>query len=217
MISLLRKVCEGKGDAETHRYFLRFGKGNYERRFLLSANKGAKLKIKTSFELANDLVSFAKEIGVDKFTGKVLSKNKVEGLDGKKKAGVFVYEVQDSDLSQFSNVYYYLVDSESGGIKLKMKKALPKPGKDADKIDDGFCSIELDLKFWDKVKETFFWDVPDGKKIVLEHELKFTDIVFPKNEKDPVKIRENSLRKGVIARKGKVDNSDFRNEYPVEA
>src|SRR3989344_2087130 len=171
MDGFIKKVCEGRGDENTHRYFLRFGKGKYNGRFISSMNIGTKVKVKASFELANDFVEIAKEIGVKKFTGKVLSKIAVDGLDGRKKAGVFSYDVQDSDLSEFKNPYYYLVDCENTEIKIRIKKALPKPGKDAEKVDDGFCVMEIEPKYWPKAKEIFFWDTPDAKKVVVEHEL----------------------------------------------
>src|SRR3989338_7736748 len=97
MESFLKKVVAGKNDAESHRYFVRFGKGQYNRRFLMSLDVGKeKLKIKTSFELANDLVKLANELDSNlKFSGKILSKNNIPGMGGRKKAGVFVYEVTD--------------------------------------------------------------------------------------------------------------------------
>lgn len=217
MIGFLRKICEGRGDEESHRYFIRFGKGNYRGRFLVSAAKGKRLKLKASFELANDFVSIAKEIGARKFSGRVLSKESVEGLERRKKAGVFVYEVNESDLSEFSNAYYYLVDCETPELNLRIKKALPKPGRDAEKVDDSFCLMEADLKFWELIRDAFFWDAPDGKKIKIEHELNFNEIILPNEEKDNVEIRESALRKGVIVRKGEIDGKEFEKRYDVEA
>lgn len=217
MDGFLKKVCTGNGNEETHKYFLRFGKGKYEGRFIISMSSGSKVKIKASFELANDFVEFAKEIGADRFSGKVLSKQQVSGLDGRKKAGVFAYEVQNSNLSEFSNPYYCLTDCETPEIKLRIKKALPKPGKDAEKVDDGFCVMEIDQKHLQKARDTFFWDIPDGKKMEVSHTLEFNEIIFPEGEKNPVKIRENSLRKGKIIRKAVIDGKEFVKEYSVEA
>ena len=64
MESFLKKVVDGKNDSESHRYFIRFGKGRYNRRFLMSMNIGKKIKVKTSFELANDLVKLANQYKV---------------------------------------------------------------------------------------------------------------------------------------------------------
>lgn len=213
----MRKVCENKGDEDSHRYFLRFGKGNYNRRFLISFQKGIKIKIRGSFEWANDFVNFVNENKDLKYSGKVLTKSQISGQSGKKKAGVFVYEIQEGSIKEFENAYYYLLDTNDSEIVLKIKKALPKPGKDAEKIDDKFCALDIDLKYWDKIKERFFWDVPDCKKAVIEHALIINDIEFPKNEKDPVKIRENAKRKGKIVRKMDCDGKEIVKEYSIVA
>lgn len=217
MESFIKKVLNGKSDEDSHRYFLRFGKGDYKRRFLISLNKGAKIKVKTSFELANDLVKFVNENKKVKFSGKVLSKNKVEGMEGRKKAGVFVYEVSECSINEFENAYYYLLDVNDSEIILKIKKALPKPGKDEEKIDEGFCSLAVDAKYWPALKNAFFWDVPECKKAEIEHELKISEIVMPKAEKDPAKIRELAGRKGSIIRKMIVDGKESEKEYKIEA
>src|SRR3989344_4623800 len=109
MDSFLRKVCENKGDEDSHRYFLRFGKGNYNRRFLISFQKGIKIKIRGSFEWANDFVNFVNENKDLKYSGKVLTKSQISGQSGKKKAGVFVYEIQEGSIKEFENAYYYLL------------------------------------------------------------------------------------------------------------
>lgn len=217
MESFLKRIIEGKPDSESHRHFVRFGKGVYARRFLLSFSKGAKIKVKGSFEFANDFVRFIQENKNVKYSGRVLTKDKISGREGKKKAGVFVYEIEESGIEEFENAYYYLLNVNDSEIKLKVKKALPKPGKDAEKIDDSFCVMELDAKFWSKVKEVFFWDVPECKKCEIEHELRITDIVFPAGENDPAKIRELAKRKGVIVKKITADGTESRKEYKLEA
>ena len=218
MESFLKKVLTRNGDADSHRYFVRFGKGDYKRRFLISLNKGTKIKIKTSFEFANDLVRFVNENKKLKFSGKVLTKEKIAGKEGRKKAGLFVYEISESSIEEFENAYNYLLDANDSEIVLKIKKSLPKPGKNEEKIDDGFCSLLVDVKYWATLKNAFFWDLPDSvKKASIEHELKINEIILPKEEKDPVKVREKALRKGTIVRKMVVDDKETRKEIPIEA
>ena len=65
-------------------------------------------------------------------------------------------------------------------------------------VDDKFCSLDLDLKYWDKAKEAFFWDVPECKKAAIEHDLDISEIVMPSGVSDPVEIREKAKRKGII-------------------
>lgn len=219
MESFLKKVLTNKGDEYTHRYFVRFGKGQYNRRFLISLNKVAgKIKIRASFELANDLVKFVSEINKNlKFSGNILTKDKVSGFEGKKKAGVFVYEISESGIDQFENAYYYLLDLNHPEIVLKIKKNLPKPGKAEEKIDDKFCALDLDLKYLPQIKETFFWDVAECKKVKIEHDVIIEEIEFPKDEKDPVKIRELAKRVGKIVRRINFDGKDTSREYVIAA
>lgn len=217
MESFLKKVLTGKGDEDSHRYFIRFGRGDYKRRFLLNLMKGAKIKVKTSFELANDLVRFVNEIKKVKFSGKILSKENMPEKGGRKKAGMFVYEVSEISLDEFKNAYYYLLDAEDSEFVLKIKKNLPKPGKDEEKIDDGFCSLTIEPKYWNALKEVFFWDVPECKKAQIEHELRINEIILPKNEKEPAKIRELAKRKGTIVRKISADGKENLKEIAFEA
>jgi len=216
MNGFLKNICEGKVDDYSRKYFLRFGKGDYKSRFLVSLVVGTKIKIKGSYEFANDFVFLAKEIGVQNFSGKVLSKEAIPGMEGRKKAGVIAYEITNSSLSEFKNAYYYLVDCETPELKLKIKKALPKPGQDAAKIDDSFCVMEMDLKYLQIVKEAFFWDMPDAKKIKIACDINIASIAMPENEKDPVKIRELAIRKGKIVRRADVDGKEIVKEYNVE-
>jgi len=137
----LRGILEGKSDVDAKRYFLRFGRGNYSGRFLISFAKTNKIKLKSSFELANEFVKFVDELKSPLFSGKILSKERIAGKEGRKKAGVFVYEVENARLKDYPNAYYYLLNSEGEGFKIRIKGKLPKPGKDEDKIDDSFCLI----------------------------------------------------------------------------
>lgn len=212
----IKDLIETGKSEDGHRYFLRFGKGDYRRRFLISLQKGKKIKVRGSFELANEFVNFAKENGETKFSGKILTRSKLEGKEGKKKAGGFVYEIEDSSLDGFDGAYFYLLDSNSENMVMKIKKKIPKPGKNANKIDDKFCLLELDLKYLEKVKERFFWDVPEGRKAIIEHELIITDIVMPEGEEDPVKIRALAKRKGKIIRTITVDGKETKKEVNFE-
>ncbi|MCH7568238.1 MAG: hypothetical protein IIA87_02350 [Nanoarchaeota archaeon] len=213
MESFIKKIFRGESDEEVHKYFVRFGKGDYKRRFLISLNKVGKIKLRASFELANDFVNFVKENKDVKFSGKILTKEKVPGKEGRKKSGYFVYEISESSIEKFEDAYFYLLNVEDPDIVLKIKKKLPRPGKKADKIDDKFCSLDLDKKYWPMVKDAFFWDVPENvKKVSIEHELIIDDIIFPEDVDNPVKIRELAKRKGKIIRMTIVDGKEKSEE-----
>ena len=208
----IKEIFEKGTSEKGHRYFTRFGKGSYKRRFILSFNKASNVKMRASFELANDFVNFVKENKDAVFSGKILTKEKIEGKEAKKKAGLFVYELSESSLKEFENAYYYLLDVNSEDILLKIKKAIPKPGKNEDKIDDKFCVMDLDLKYLQKIKDAFFWDLPECKKAVIEHEVIITDIIAPEDIVDPAKMRELAKRKGKIIRRINCDGKEIVRE-----
>ena len=234
MENFIKKVLAGKSDDNCHSYFVRFGKGDYKRRFLISLNRGAKIKVKASFEMANDLSRIAAEIGGGKVSGTVLSKrdisdvmskNGIKGNSEEKRGGLFYKNnISEQELNGkqinalIDSAYFALLSAEGNGISLKIKQTLPKPGKDEEKINDKFCVLEIDGKYWPKIKEAFFWDVPESaKKAAIEHRLIIEEIELPKNEKDPAKMRELAIRKGRIVRKTIVDGNETLKEVPLSA
>jgi hypothetical protein len=63
----------------------------------------------------------------------------------------------------------------------------------------------LDLSYFDRVREIFFWDVAAGKKVVIEHVVSISDIEIPSGVDDGVEMREKAVRKGKLIRKIVVD------------
>lgn len=221
-MNFIKEIFQGKSSETSHRQFIRFGKGEYGRRALIGLWKTKSIKIKSSFEYANDFVLFVADLGNVSFNGDIWSKEPIEGLEGKKKVGKWVYEVNNFSSNQVKNladrVYYFLLNADQEGIKLKIKSKLPKPGKNEEKIDDKFCQMELDEKYYKMAKDDFFWDLPDGKKTEVEHKLLINEIVLPKtNEKDFAKLREMAKRKGRIIRKAVVDGKEIKKEIDFEA
>lgn len=220
-MNFIKKIFLGEDDDSVHRQFTRFGKGAYGGRAALSLWRTKKLKIKSGFEFVNDFVLFVAGLGNVKFSGSIRSKDEIEFLSGKKKSGKWVYEVSDFSSDRIKEiadkVYYFLLNGEGEGIKLKIKGKLPKPGKSEKKIDDKFCQMELDEKYYNAVKEDFFWDLPEGKKISVNHTFLIDEIVMPKtDEKDFARIREMAKRKGKIIRNSVVDGKEIKSEKEFE-
>lgn len=115
------------------------------------------------------------------------------------------------------NSYFTLLDLEGKDFKLKIKKKLPKPGKNEDKIDGKFCQLEADEKLYSKIKKDFFWDIPNAKKINIKHKIIIESIIMPEGEKDFSKIREIAKRKGKIIREADIDGKIIIKEYEFEA
>ena len=221
-MNFIKKIFLNEVDESAHRQFVRFGKGEYNRRALINLWKTKTVKVKGSFEFASDFALFTANLGEVTFNGNIWSKEEIPELGkGKKKEGKWIYEVKDlssEGVKRIDNeVYCFLLNGEGDGIKLKTKAKLPKPGKSEDKVDDKFCQLELDEKYYPKAKEDFFWDLPDGKKISVEHKFIITEIVMPKTEeKDFAKIREMAKRKGKIIRISNVDGKTITKDINVE-
>ena len=60
MKCFIKKVWEGNGE-EVHDYFIRFSKGQFENRAALTLQKSTKIKLRGSFEWANDFVKMVSE------------------------------------------------------------------------------------------------------------------------------------------------------------
>ncbi len=215
----VKKIFTDSIDSSVHRQFVRFGKGEYNSRAVIELKKGSdKIKVNSTFEYANDFVDMLKEFPIN-FSGILLAKDQIQGLAGKKKAGLYEYNVSMSsqDLKKVDNYYYQLLDAEGPGLRLKMKKKLPKPGKSENKKSDAkFCILEADLKYWPEIKECFFWDIPDNvKKATIKHNYSIKEIIIPEQENDPEKIRLLSKRKGSIIRLIESDGQTETKEHEL--
>jgi len=219
-MNFMRKIFSGKADESVHKQFTRFGKGEYRKRALLGLWKTKSIKVKASFEFTNDFVLFAAGLGNVNFKGTILSREPIESMSGKKKEGKIVYDadINSSKVKELADkVYCFLLNADAPGIKLRIKGKLPKPGKGEGKIDDKFCQLELDEKFYHVVKEDFFWDLPDCKKASVEHTFIINEIIVPKGETDYAKIREMAKRKGRIVRFANADGKEMKTERDFEA
>jgi len=212
MDCFIKKVWDGKRE-EVHDYFVRFGKGKFQNRAILNLQKASKIKLRGSFEWANDFVNLTSELTNTNFSGIILSKEQLDLENEKKKSGIYQYEVKNINSEQIKQiekkVYAMLLDSENN-IKLKIKKRLPKPGKDETKVDDKFCQIEAGLEYWQKIKEAFM--LPECKKCKISHTFEINEVIIPENETDFEKIRLLAKRKGKIIRSLEIDKQEKKEE-----
>ena len=213
----IKKLFEGKEDESVHRQFVRFGKGTYGSRTILNVTKQTdKIKISSTFELANDFVEFISSLAPRfSVSGIVLSKEKIGSFEFRKKAGVLACDIEkemtSAELKELaSKSYASLLDCNAPGISLKMKKTLPKPGKSGEgKTNDKFCVMELDKRFWLQFHKEFLFDAPqEFKKARVEHTYIIKDIIMPQGEKDFEKIRVLAKRKGTLVRKVIMDGKE---------
>jgi len=112
---------------------------------------------------------------------------------------------------------FALLDIVGADFTLKIKKKIPRAGKNENKIDDKFCQLDADEKYFSVIKNDFFWDVPEAKKIIVKHQVIVDKIIMPEGEKDFAKIRELAKRKGKIIRKIIIDGEEKTTEKEFEA
>jgi len=234
MESFIKKIFSNQTNEQTHRQFVRFGKGDYKTRAVISFHKTTGIKLKSSFEYANEMIELALELSNSvEIEGIILSKeelskdfseNNIKAIQETKKGGLF-YEnnIEKQQIESFklknivSTSYFALLDIEGEGISLKIKKKLPKPGKSGEaKVDDKFCIMEADISKEKEIREAFFWDA-FGKKIKAEHNYIINEIVMPSDEKDFEKMRLNAKRKGKLIRKLNIDGREEIKEIGFEA
>ncbi|UCD20891.1 MAG: hypothetical protein JSW08_03920 [archaeon] len=215
----IKKIFENRVDESVHNQFTKFGKGTFNGRAIVTMRiTPSKVRLVTSFDMTFDLIEFIIDL-VDKVKvkGKVLSRNKLN-LENEKKGRVYEYSL-DKELSSkeikdiLEKCYFPLLNCEAEGIKLKIGQRLPKPGKD--ELGENFSVLDLDLKYKDKAKRVFFWDILDFKKAKSRHTFEITEIIMPKGEKDFAKIRILAKRKGKIIRKLEIDGkkSDKESDF----
>jgi hypothetical protein len=219
MIYFIKKIFNDKIDDSVHSQFTRFSRGVFDGKAILNISRNGKIKISSSYELADDLINFMASLTKHlEVSGIILARENIEGLQGGKKRGLMSYqidkEISSEQLDEISKkAYFMLVDCSAPGIDFKTKKTIPRPStKSADKVNDKFCTAQIDLKFWPAVKEEFLFNLPEGKKYRIINKYEINEIIMPQNEKDFEKLRLLAKRKGKIIRKVIVDDKEIIQE-----
>ena len=226
-MNFLKAIFEGKSHPLMHDAFTRYGKGDYER-LLFEIRKGKDLKIKSSFDFANDFVGIISENIKEaaEVSGKIIaardfkSELSFEPADYSKWGKLFTAEINTKLSPQQLKVLYekfkmdfLLLKIESSSFKLKTGNSLPKPGGS---IKPNFCSATLSLSCLDE----FAWDVKnDFKLLIIKHVLHITDVAFSKElmAKDPVRARLEARRIGKIERVLNIDGREEKREAKIDA
>lgn len=226
-MNFLRAIFEDKPNPLIHDAFTRYGKGDYER-LLFEIRKGKDLKIKSSFDFANEFVGIIAENIKEaaEVSGKIIAardfKNELgfEFTDFSQRGKLYTAELNIKlTPEQLKNVYekfktdFLLLKIESSKFKLKTGNSLPKPGGS---IKPNFCSATLSLS----CLEEFAWDVKnDFKLLIIKHVLRITDVEFSKElmAKDPVRARLEAKRIGKVERVLNIDGKEEKREAKLDA
>lgn len=222
MESIIKKIFSGKGhDEEVHSAFVKFSKGIFSDRYLIEAKKQKdKWSIKTSNEFANFFVRKCLEQihGEIDITGAIIST-----FDIRQGMGGHVFNPEE-EVKQFMGIKQLKVNGridakkvllvmdkypkafcalsfKTADCELKIKAKAPKSAKPSSKGDGkpkaDFCSLKTSNR---EIAHDLFFDCPEFKEIIIKHDIIINDIELPKGETDPVKLRENAKRKGIVKR-----------------
>ncbi|MCX8159045.1 MAG: hypothetical protein N3D20_02015 [Candidatus Pacearchaeota archaeon] len=238
MENIIKKIFFKKIDESVHNDFVKYGRGNFKDKYLIDAKKQKdKWSIKTSAEFANYLVRRC----LEKVSGEIEVKGIIvstfdlrEGMGGyvfdkneeiKKAMGVKKMKVDSRiDVKRIKEVMerfpkaFYALSFSGKDFELKIKAKAPKSAKPSaggeKEASADFCSLKTSDR---GIVNDLIFDVPDFNEVSIKHEIVVNEIILPKGEKDPVKLRENSIRKGKIIRKIIIDGKETKKEADFEA
>lgn len=234
MDCFIKKIFDKKADELVHLQFQKFSKGEFRNRAAIVAKKTKNnYSLSTTPEYANELVRATAEkmLPGDKarITGAVISTRDFTGeLDFKDKKqfqGVKRYildtQLSKEDILNLCDKYpkaFLALSFKTGATELKIKPKAPKSGKLSSKKNEGlkadFCKLKTD-DF--NLIAGFIFDVNNFKSVEITHDFIITELDIPKDEKDPVKMREDTIRKGKIIRKIKVNGDEKIKETDFSA
>ena len=227
-MNFIKKIFENTVDAEVHKQFKRFSKGVYENKAIVELSKGRdSVKIKTSFEFAEDFARF--------LTNTIKDKVKISGgiITIKDIRPELNFEVQ---MKQFAGIKTFLLDNEMskdelntlfnkfpddlfllsfstdyGALKTKVKTPKSaKPGNDKE-IKANFCAFTTNNK---EFAREFSFDIEDNfKTLKIKHTFIINDfLINEKDKNDPALARTNAKRKGIIERFLDIDGKQAKKE-----
>jgi len=240
-MNFIKKVFDKNPNEDVHLQFQKFSRGEFKNRALVKVKKVKdKYTIFTTAEFANELVKTLAEklgSGKTKVTGGIISTvnlkeipqydNLLTNATVKQFQGVKNYsidvEISGKELLDIVNAFpkaFFALSFSVGDSILKIKAKAPKSAKPKNKDEapnPDFCKL---ITNDEKIAKEFVWEKTDFKLAEIFHDFIIDSITIPaflKNEKDFAVVREKSLRKGKIVRRGKIDEKEMKEEAEFEA
>ena len=220
---IIKNIFNGVFDDELHVAFLKFGRGIYKNKYLISGKRQAKnWAVKTGTEYVNFLVRKCLEnIESIYVKGVIVSTldlrdeinfdlKKVSNFQGVRKH-VVDSEVKSEEIFALMDKYpkaFFVLSFKGEGFVLKIKPKAPASGKPGKEKEGGpvpdFCTLKTNDE---KIIKELFFDIDKFEKVSISHEINVTDIIYPANMDNlkPAEIRELAKRKGVIKRVVDID------------
>ncbi len=233
-MSVIKKIFSGVRDDEVHADFTKYSRGVFANKYLVEVKKQKdKLSIKTSAEFVNYIVKEClKEVrgefdvkGVIVATFDVSKEaqfpvQRIKQFMGIKQAVIECKTTSDK-IIELMNKYpkaFFALTFSTPHSELKVKAKAPKSAKPAATGDKEPVAEFLSLKTTNQIiADDLLFGIGKFKELSIKHVLNINEIVIPKGENDPVKMRENAIRKGTIKRIMKVDDNITEKEIEFEA
>nr|AQS34584.1 hypothetical protein [uncultured archaeon] len=233
-MSVIKKIFSGIKDEEVHADFTKYSRGVFTNKYLINVKRVKdKWNIKTSAEFVNYIVrECLKEVNGEFDVKGVI----VATFDVSKEAGFPVQRIKQfmgikqavietrttpdkiiTLMDKYPKAFFALTFSTPNS-ELKVKAKAPKSAKPAATGDKEPVAEFLSVKTTNKgIADDLLFGIGDFKEVAIKHILNIKDIVIPKGEKDPLKMRENAVRKGTIKRMMIVDEKNSEKEVEFEA
>jgi len=222
---VMKKIFFKEVDDEVHSAFLKYGRGEYKNKYLISVKKQKdKFVIKTSAEFSNFLIRKSlKNIGKIAIKGIIIStidlKDEVEfpivkasNFKGIRKIQIDS-EIEANKILELMEKYprfYFGLSFKTENILLKIKAKAPKnskPGKGGEEPKADWCTLKTPDK---TILKDLLFDVENFKEVTVNHEININQIIYPKDPTlNPKEIREQSKRKGIVKRKVILDGNEI--------
>lgn len=233
-MSVIKKIFSGVRDEEVHADFTKYSRGLFTNKYLVEAKRVKdKWNIKTSAEFVNYIVKEClKEVkGEIEVKGVIVATfdvskeaefpvERIKQFMGIKQAVVNT-KVHPEKILNLMNKYpkaFFALTFSTPHSELKVKAKAPKSAKPAATGDKEPAAEFLSVKTTNKgIADDLLFGIGEFKELSIKHFLNIKDIIIPKGEKDPLKMRENAIRKGTIKRIMKVDDNITEKEIEFEA
>ncbi|MBI5871882.1 hypothetical protein HZB88_02250 [archaeon] len=229
-MNFIRKAIQGEADEFTHRQFVRYGKGEFERLLFDIKVYTGNFSVKASFDFANELFGMIAENIKDEadLKGRIAASSDFEkeigeiGLNvvgyskrGKIYTAEFDCQASPEQLRQIFEKFRcnpLLLSVSSKEFSLRVKTSIPKIGG---KVKDNFCSASLPIALLNEF--AFDFPSPVFRQAKIVHKIIIDEIIIPKEyENDFEKARLNAKRKGSIVRIMNIDGREIKKEYKIE-
>lgn len=233
-MNFIKRVFDKKIDDETHAQFQKFSRGEFKNRAMIKIKKVKdKYTISTTSEFANEFVKIvAEKLGNEKtkISGVLVSTadlgNQIDYQSKKQFMGIKQYvlnkEMSGNEIvnliEKFPKVFFALSFDSGKGDILKIKAKAPKSAKPKNKDEapkPDFCKL---ITNDEKIIKEIIWE-SDFKNAEIFHDFIIESIVIPesiKKEKDFAIVREKSLRKGKVVRRGMIDDKEINEVVDFE-